>query len=220
MYKFVCHGYSIITCLLRVKNIYRVHIWYSCISIHSLDFRSLTHLIINIHTILLPNLSGMVTGGENDRRRRTTTTTGPKRHQLNTIWHRVNTKLTSKQHQSMNADVILDTLTSFLIRWCHSRYTDVILDTLTSLLMRWRHSRYANMIRDTLTPFPFTKCSATFLIEQTTGPNFACSPLLWLYLGLPDRFLIFGLVPNYGPIPEFLKFFSYLGPALENWSFY
>ena len=80
-----------------------------------------------------------------------------------------------------------------------------------SLLMRWHHPRYAYMIRDTLMPFPFTKCSATFLIEQTTGQNFAYSPLLWLYLGLPDRFLIFGLVPNYGPIPEFLKFFSYLG---------
>ena len=149
-----------------------------------------------------------------------TVTTGPKSHQLNTIWHRVNTKSASKQHQSKKADVILDTLTSFSIRWCHSRYTDVILDTLTSLLMRWRHSRYADMIRDTLAPFPFTKCPATFLIEQTTGPNFAYCALLWLYLDLPDRFLIFGLVPNFGPIPEFLKFFSYLGPALENWSFY
>ena len=57
MCKFVCHGYSIITCLLRVKNIYRVHIWYSYKSIHSLDFRSLTHLIINIHTILLRSIS-------------------------------------------------------------------------------------------------------------------------------------------------------------------
>ena len=87
-----------------------------------------------------PNLSGMVTGGENDRRRRTTTTTGPKRHQLNTIWHRVNTKSASKQHQSKNADVILDTLTLFSIRWCHSRYTDVIRNTLAPFLTCRCHS--------------------------------------------------------------------------------
>ena len=160
----MCHGYSIITYLLRVKNIYRVHIWYSCISIHSLDFRSLTHLIINIHTILLR--SKPIRHGYGRRKRPAaqdrTTTTDPMRDQLNTIWHWVNTKSASKQHQSKNADVILDTLTSFSIRWCHSRYTDVILDTLTSLLMRWRHSRYTDMIHYTLTPFPFTKCPAPF----------------------------------------------------------
>ena len=64
------------------KNIYRVHIWYSCISIHSLDFRSLTHLIINIHTILLR--SKPIRHGYGRRKRPAaqdrTTTTGPKRH--------------------------------------------------------------------------------------------------------------------------------------------
>ena len=142
------------------------------------------HLIINIHTILLR--SKPIRHGYGRRKRPAaqdrTTTTGPKRHQLNTIWHRVNTKSASKQNQSKNADVILDTLTSFSIRLCHSQYTDVILDMLTSLLMRWRHSRYTDMIHDTLTPFPFTKCPATFLIEQTTGPNFAYSPLFYDYI--------------------------------------
>ena len=60
---------------------------FHCISIHSLDFRSLTHLIINIHTILLR--SKPIRHGYGRRKRPAaqdrTTTTGPKRHQLNTI---------------------------------------------------------------------------------------------------------------------------------------
>ena len=63
------------------------------------------------------------------------TTIGPKRHQLNTIWHRVNTKLASKL-QSKNADIILNTLTSFSIHWRHSQYVHVIPITLMSFLIR------------------------------------------------------------------------------------
>ena len=154
MCKFVCHGYSIITCLLRVKNIYRVHIWYSYKSIHSLDFRSLTHLIINIHTILLRSKSFRRGDGRRNRpAARDRTTIGSKRHQLK---H----NLTSSQHQSG-----IET-TSVQKRWRHSRYADVILNMLTSFSMRWRHSRCADVISDMLMPFSFTKRPGTFL----TGP--------------------------------------------------
>ena len=66
----------------------------------------------------------------------------PRHHPLNAIWHRRNSKSESKQHQSQNADVILDALTSFSMRWRHSRYTCAILDVLAAFSMRWRHSQY------------------------------------------------------------------------------
>ena len=107
-----------------------------------------------------PNLSGMVTGGENDRRRRTEQPplirsvinltrfdieSTPNRHR-NNISPRTLTLFSIRWRHSRYADVILDTLMSFSIHWRHSWYADVTLDALTSFPLRWRDSWYANAI--------------------------------------------------------------------------
>ena len=61
-------------------------------------------------------------------------------HPPNAIQHRGNIKSESKQHQSKNADVILDALAPFSMRWRHSRCAVVILDLLTPFLMRFHPS--------------------------------------------------------------------------------
>ena len=127
----------------------------------SLEMRHVSHSIINNRTILLRPQSIRRGDGRRNRlaARDRTTTIGPKRHQLNTIWHRVNTKSASNcWHHFWYADILFDTLTSFLIRRCHSWYADVILNTLKSFSICWCHSHYVEVILDTLTQFPTRRC--------------------------------------------------------------
>ena len=95
-----------------------------------------------------PNLSGMVTGGENDRRRRT-----EQQPLVRSVINLTRFDIESTPNRHRN-NISPWTLMLFSICWRHSRYADVILDTLTSFSIHWHHSWYADVTLDALTSFP------------------------------------------------------------------